>query len=299
MEEGLLLETEQVEPGGDDPLHRLRQRQLLDRAPLAEHAHILLGVERVPARPREEGRLRLRREHGLLQQSEYELSGLRLRERRQRDRGRVRLAATPAGPPREQLRPRARDDEQRNARRPVDEVVDEVEQMLVGPVQVLEDEDERPLRGEILEEPPPSRERLAATVAARLGGAREPDERPQVQHDPGVGHAVVELPLGALGRVGLEDPKLGLDHLAERPERDAVAVRQAPALPPRDDVRVGLDQVVELEHEPALADPGNADERHELHGALLAGARERVREHVELAAPPDERRPADQLHRRP
>ncbi len=60
----------------------------------------------------------------------------------------------------EQLRPRGADDEQRDARRPVDEMVDEVEQALVGPVEVLEDEDERALVGDPLEEAAPRRERL-------------------------------------------------------------------------------------------------------------------------------------------
>ena len=58
------------------------------------------------------------------------------------------------------------DHENRNPACPVDEVVDEVEQALVGPVQVFEDEHERPLLGERLEEAPPGRERLGPMVAA-------------------------------------------------------------------------------------------------------------------------------------
>ena len=94
-----------------------------------------------------------------------------LRERRERDRRRVALAAAPAGPPLEQLRPRRADDEQRHAGRPVDEVVDEVEQAVVGPVQILEDEHERALLGERLEEAAPGGERLVAAVAAELARA--------------------------------------------------------------------------------------------------------------------------------
>ena len=58
-------------------------------------------------------------------------------------------------------------------------MVDEVEQVVVGPVQVLEDEHERALLGEGLEEPSPGGEALRA-VAARLTLGGEADQRPQV-----------------------------------------------------------------------------------------------------------------------
>ena len=45
-------------------------------------------------------------------------------------------------------------------------MVDEVEQAVVCPVEVLEDEDERVLLGERFEEPPPGRERLGLAVGA-------------------------------------------------------------------------------------------------------------------------------------
>ena len=53
-------------------------------------------------------------------------------------------------------------------------MVDEVEQAVVGEVQVLEDEHERTLLGERLEEAPPGGERLAAPVGARLAAASSP-----------------------------------------------------------------------------------------------------------------------------
>ncbi|HEX2428779.1 MAG TPA: hypothetical protein VHI53_12680 [Gaiellaceae bacterium] len=91
-----------------------------------------------------------------------------VRERRERERRRVELAAAPVGPSLEQLRPRRRDDEQRDVRHPLDELVQEVEQALVGPVDVLEDEHEGTLLGEALEEAAPRGERLVAAVAAEL-----------------------------------------------------------------------------------------------------------------------------------
>ena len=40
-----------------------------------------------------------------------------------------------------------------------------------------------------------------------------------------------------IGRIGLQDPGVGLHDLPERPERDAVAVWQASALSPDDEIR--------------------------------------------------------------
>ena len=73
---------------------------------------------------------------------------------------------------------------------------------------------------------------------------------------------------GDRGRVVLVDAALGLDDLSERPEGDALAVRQAAAVPPRDDLLVVGHRLAELCHEPALADPRDADERHQLRRAV-------------------------------
>src|SRR5438067_9654865 len=61
LEQRLLHRRKRVEPRGDDPLHVLGERQLL-RVVLVEHAHELLGVERIAAGTLEERRLRLRRQ---------------------------------------------------------------------------------------------------------------------------------------------------------------------------------------------------------------------------------------------
>jgi hypothetical protein len=54
-------------------------------------------------------------------------------------------------------------------------VVDEVEQAVVGPVQVFEDEDEGVPLGESFEEPTPGRERLSLSIAADVRLVCEPD----------------------------------------------------------------------------------------------------------------------------
>ena len=184
-------------------------------------------------------------------------------------------------------------------------MVDEVEQVVVGPVQVLEDEHEGPALGERLEEAAPGGERLVAAVTARVALPRQPDERPQMALDPmgalGVGdeirHRLAQLRLGRLGGVGLEDPGLRLDHLPHGPEGDALAVRERAALPPVDDqVRIRVHRLRELPHEPALADSRDAYERDELRPPLPQGARETVRQPVELLAAADERRRTALLH---
>ena len=86
----------------------------------------------------------------------------------------------------------------------------------------------------------------------------------------------------------LEHTCLRLDDLAERPERDAVAVGEAAPLAPGDELRVSLDDAVQLVDEAALADPGDADEREELRRPCVAGALERVPDDAQLALAADE-----------
>ena len=104
-------------------------------------------------------RLRLGWKDCALHQSREQSRGVLGAERRQRDRVRVALAAAPPGRALVQLGPGGAQNEQRNARRPVDEVLDEREQLLVGPVQILEDGDQRALRRNALEEALPGPER--------------------------------------------------------------------------------------------------------------------------------------------
>jgi hypothetical protein len=83
-------------------------------------------------------------EHRLLERSGNDSARLVVRERRQRDRERVRLPAAPAWPLLEQLGTRGAENEQGRIANAIGKLVDEVEQTVVCPVQVLEDEHERP-----------------------------------------------------------------------------------------------------------------------------------------------------------
>ena len=99
---------------------------------------------------------------------------------------------------------------------------------------------------------------------------------------------LVDLRGDLLRRVLLEDAGLRLHDLAERPQRDAVSVGEAASLAPRDELRVCVDDALQLVDEAALADAGNSDEGQQLRRALVTRSLERVPHDAELALAPDE-----------
>ena len=218
LQHRLLLRRQPIQARGDDPLHGLRQVD--GGSALGQHAHVLLCVERITAGAVEELGLRAGLEQRPVAQRRNQLRRLVGRQRRQRD---VRGVELPSGPRRaslEQLQPRGAEDQHRDISHPVREMLDEVEQALVGPLQILEDEDERVIFGERFEEAPPRCERLVL----RSGGvAGLPDERTQVCQHP-VRVLVDQLLDGArelrrdlVVAVRLEDAGLRLHHLRRAP----------------------------------------------------------------------------------
>ena len=186
-----------------------------------------------------------------------------------------------------QLRARCAENQQRHPVGPVREVLEEGEQRVVGPVEVLEDENRRPRLCPGLDRAAPGGEGLLL----RGGLAAGPDERPQAVLEPCAVGIVrwKRLPkLGGrrVGRVRLEDAALCLDDLPERPEGDPVAVGKAATLAPTDEPGAILDVLEELRAQPALSHPRLAHQRYELAGALLVGTLERAdqRRLLELAA---------------
>jgi hypothetical protein len=148
--------------------------------------------------------------------ADHELA-FRRRERLEQDRRRVHLATAPRGPLLEQLRTREAEQQHRRVPRRLDEVVEEVEQRRLGPVDVFEHDDQRPLTRENPEE-------LAH-------GPEELGRRPsRLRRADRAGDAV-----GDLLRIGLALEQCGdrirrraargiADELRERPERDSRAV---------------------------------------------------------------------------
>ena len=207
----------------------------------------------------------------------------------------VAPAGAPVGPSLEQLRPGQRDDEDRDVAAPLEQVVDEVEQARVGPVEVLEDEDDRAVVGDALEERPPRREQLLASAGGRIADAEQGEERrldPAGSSSSGTKRSTVARDLRAGGRlvVGLEQAGPRADHLAERPERDALAVGRRAALVPVDGLDDAVDVLQELPGEAALADAGRPGDRHEPRAALAGGRVEQVLEQPQLVVAADERR---------
>ena len=189
-----------------------------------------------------------------------------------------RGVAHPAGPARRsvcQLGPGSGEDEERDAGGVLDEVLEEVEQREIRPVQVLDDEHRRNALGDRLEERAPGGERLGALdQRCRL----EADERQQAllaatRPSSPSGSTASELVPGDLGRVALEDARVRLDDLAERPERDSVAVRAgsvpaASGRAPCDGRRRARSSATCRR----LADARLADDGDELHRAVANGA---------------------------
>jgi hypothetical protein len=163
-------------------------------------------------------------------------------------------------------------------------------------VQVLEDEDERALLSKRLEETAPGREGLLAGAADRLV-ASETDERAELPCDPRplglldvLRDRLAKFPGDVLRGVALEDSRLRLHHLSERPERGSFAVRQRPPVPPEDELLERVHMCEQFCDEAALADAGNTGERHLLRRSLLAGPLERIDELIQLSAAADQRR---------
>ena len=100
-------------------------------------------------------------------------------QRLQQHRRGVQLAAAPVRSRVEELRPGRAQQEDRRVARPVDDVIDHVEERRFGPMDVLPERDERAVAGEQLEEPPDRPRRLlgGAEPSRDPRGSRRPDRR--------------------------------------------------------------------------------------------------------------------------
>ena len=211
------------------------------------------------------------------------VSGSRPRARK------LRRPAPQSGRRSSRLRPGEGDDQDRDAATPLEQVVDEVEQARVGPLEVLEQEADRPGRGEPLEERPPCAEQLV-TPAARC--VADPEQGEQRRFDPASarprrGRAARPSPRSWSGSWRASSvssrPARDADHLAERPERDALAVGGRSAVVPPHVLDDPVDVLQELPGQPGLADAGLAGDRDQPR-ALFAGRRvEQVLEQAQLA----------------
>jgi hypothetical protein len=295
LEDRALGRLEQVQARGDERVQGLRDVEVLDLAgqdvarallgqepAVEQHAHGFHGVERdalgAPADACQELLAKTRDE--ACQQLVHRPVG----ERREPD-GRLTV----------DLRPGQAEHEDGEVGRPLEQVVDEVQEAAVGPVEVLEHEDDGLLGGHGLEVQPPAREQVGAVgrdallQRQQMGEARlDQPSLPLVGDEPL--HDRPQLRPGGLGVLVLRDPRTRPDHVGQRPVGDTLAVGQAaPALP--EDLRGDpVDVLLELPRQAGLPHAGLPGHEHELRLALALRALGRVDDDGELASAPDEGR---------
>ena len=189
----------------------------------------------------------------------------------------LRLPAPQSGPRLEQLgASQGHDGRWGPCATPLEEVVDEVEKPRVGVVEVLEDHDDRGRGGEPLEERAPGREELVVDRCrsrrrgAREGAARSSGARPR----SGTCSASDRRDAASASCVSSSAssrPPRRADHLAERPERDAVAVRRASVPRATRSCSTRPSRYFRNSHaRPGLADASRSDDRHESRCAVRA-----------------------------
>ena len=174
-------------------------------------------------------------------------------ERLEQDRRRVELAAAPAGSKLEQLGAGDAEEEDRRVAGPVGDVLDQVEEDGLGPLDVVEDEDLRPRRRPRLDQLAKGELRVRGRAADHLAGLDADREQ----------------------------------DLDERPVGDVLAVVEAAAAQ-----HVGglAGDGEELLGQPRLADPGRPEQREHVAHALRDDVLEGRQEPLLLAHTADERR---------
>jgi len=307
LEKGALPGRQAVEARGDQSLERLGHVELDDGAGelvaiavgareqtlVEQHPHGLDGVQRHALGPIADPHEQVAGEtrHHPVQQ----LLDRHVRQSLEVERGEPALARSPVRTTLGDLGTREREHEQRMVAPPLNQVVDEVEQRVVGPLEVLEDHHHRSTVGDAFEEQAPAGEQVVARGARAFF---QPEEMREPRLDPstllGIGDelldAGVELLGGGRGRLVLRDPSAGAHHLRERPVRDAVAVREASTAMPPDHVDQSVDVLQELPRQARLADPSDPDHGEQVRAALVGARVEEILQQPELAVAADERR---------
>ena len=156
-----------------------------------------------------------------------QLCALGFGERLQENRGRVQLAPTPIGTEIEQVGPGEADQQDRYVSRPVGEMLDQVEERGLTPMDVVEDNDDRFRAGERLEQ------RLYGSESF-FGAQRDLGKADHFRDTLSdelrvllVSEGADELRPGRRGGIGVVEPYQLLDRFHHRPEGDALAVGEA------------------------------------------------------------------------
>ena len=282
LEQTLLRRIEPVDARGDERLHGVGnplERGLF----LGEDAGGLLEEERISLGLLEQERALRGRHLGALEQRVREVRSLLCLERPELDGECARIAAGPRRPVLEQLGPSDRDDQQRPGAELPRDVLEQVEQLLLGPVDVLEHEHERLHLGELLC-PPPGRPAQLLAGAVAVGGAADAERDGEQLGDRLALATGAQLLDGVVGRIVVGDSGRHLHHRREREVGDPLAVRQrAP-----EQNRRTLAALRELAHEAGLADARLAEDSDEVGAPIADGAGVHVLEQLELTPAADE-----------
>ena len=180
----------------------------------------------------------------------------------------------------EELRPGRADHQERQSRRPVHEVLHELEQRRAGPVHVLEDQDQRLVVRDRLEETPPSGKRFGSLGRRPGAGGARADQEGQAGLEPVPLGRIFddgldgrrELVGGLVWAVRFQDSRLTLDDLPQRPEGDALPVGKASALSPARPLGLPVDEGAELAYQATLPYSRLAGHRDELGRTLPRGS---------------------------
>ena len=134
---------------------------------------------------------------------------------------------------------------------PIEEIIDEVEQAVIGPLKILEDEHDRMRRCHALEEEAPRREEILLVRRAPLRKAEQMRQARleegafvRVADDPG--KRLAQLRERRLRPLVLGDAHAHTHHLRKRPVRDAFAIGEAAAAVPAHLVDEPVDALLEL-----------------------------------------------------
>ena len=277
LERGLVAALEPVDARREDRLDRIRQ--LLGRAGLDEGCQQLLEKERIPLGSFDQCASRPVRELAGNQLVEH-CCGLARRQGVQPDERGVPAATAPRTAAVEQLGTRGPDHEQRAANLAANPL-EQVEQRVLSPVQVLDEQNRRRFRRQLAEELDP---RLLEAVAdgkgVRAAGEVEPQSEPEDL-------PLAEPPARLLLRFALQDSQVLSQNLTERPVGE-VAVGQTPPRVLNGLRRVSGEPPPELLHQRRLPDTRVADQRDDVRLPLLDRVVEDRLQQLELGAAADE-----------
>ena len=275
-----LPRLEAIDPGREERLDRRRHRLVRSLRIVGEHGEHLLDEQRIALGGVDDPVAKRGSDVPAVQQPVDQMLRLVVAERRERDEPRARPWRSPGRPGVEEVRTREAEEQDRRATREAEDVLEQVEQRGLRPVDVVHRDDERSRDGERLEEP-------AERPGGLLGRARLVARADRAKDQPLCDVPAVDVRQKRTeGRRGIGPRDVAHD-VGEREVGDAVAVRDAPS---DDDARVLLERAQGLSREAGLADPRWPDDGGERARRLAHRGVEGIAQLAELAAAADEER---------